>query len=434
MCQWFPIKFMIFRKESSACFKSSKYIESQIPESPLWLRNENVEIKLLEDEIKKEKESIINSDHIVLGFERLTLQDLDASDLIKKSGEKKDEKVDLSDESSEDEGYDFTNMPNVKKNVNASSARKDSNINSSVKKDVSNILPRKGENSKSSVKKEAKILLANKTIKMFDTVENPEKEYKDIKKPLRTVKLTETVRNPELEQSINIIEKLDKLTDTLNEWFTDRSYCYLKSQQYSAFVAKDKLTEEKNFENKVMNFFSSTPEWVKTVETKDDSEIKSKSSFPDNSQTSQLSIRRKIAKEKITNGINKVLGSSQNREIAYFGFYKLIDTFNFTSTNIILKHEEWLIVAIYVLKIFATSHSRLSTHLKELKSLSVYIEDHLHGDIQTFNEYSDKFVKTFMFHDDDEGIDNLFPMPESLEEHLVPEEEQDKVGNMEELD
>lgn len=429
---------------SSACFKSSKYIESQIPESPLWLRNESVEIKLLEDEIKKEKEAIINSDHIVLGFERLTLQDLDASDSIKKRVEKKDEKVDLSDESSEDEGYDFTNVPKLKKDENCtsyarkgencvSSARKGGNINSSVKKDVNNILPRKGENSTSSVKKEAKILIANKTIKMFNTVENPEKEYKDMKKPLRTVKLTETVRNPELEKSINIIEKLDKLTDTLNEWFTDRSYCYLKSQQYT-FVAKDKLTEEKNFENKVMNFFSSTPEWVKTVETKDDIEIKSKSSFPDNSQTSQQSIRRKIAKEKITNGMNKVLGSSQNREIAYFGFYKLIDTFNFTSTNIILKHEEWLIVAIYVLKIFATSNCRLSTHLKELKSLSVYIEDHLHGDIQTFNEYSDKFVKTFMFHDDDEGIDNLFPMPESLEEHLVPEEEQDEVGNMEELD
>jgi len=149
---------------SSACFKSSKYIESQIPESPLWLRNESVEIKLLEDEIKKEKEAIINSDHIVLGFERLTLQDLDASDSIKKRVEKKDEKVDLSDESSEDEGYDFTNVPKVKKDENCtsyarkgencvSSARKGGNINSSVKKDVNNILPRKGENSTSSVKK-----------------------------------------------------------------------------------------------------------------------------------------------------------------------------------------------------------------------------------------------------------------------------------------
>ncbi|XP_047135709.1 putative RNA polymerase II subunit B1 CTD phosphatase RPAP2 isoform X1 [Hydra vulgaris] len=203
---------------------------------------------------------------------------------------------------------------------------------------------------------------------------------------------------PEIEKNVlpsktglkpDDLNTLVELVEILKSWFTPKSLDYLfnteninknnlkKSVIKFDFTNMDNDNIEKkvdvgimqNFNQKAMGFLTRQPEWVsetvvsnKHLITKDDSENISTPPLIVDSK-SQSVIRKRIVKEKLTSSLKNLLTvvGMTITDLSELGFFSLVDTFRFTSKNIVLKPKQWHNIGLILLKLLSKNNHDLAS-------------------------------------------------------------------------
>lgn len=311
------------------CYQASRYIEQQIPQDPIWMRSgKPVEVKLLEKKLLSD-----------VGEIPLKLSALDLGD------GKEDE------EESEDEDYSYGLEEEQKK----STKQKNNNVSSLFQCVESESEEEEEEDEKPVIIQKKKPTPSPKQIKLIDT--------------------QEVIRNKNTVSQ----QYISKIVDTMKEWFTKKSFQFLnilnnnysdsddEPEDFENDINAAKLfPETAEFQNKVMNFLSRQPEWVSETVINDDDDDdsggtkKSKKLLPTVDSRSQYSIRRRIVHEKLNSCLRQVLPlcGLLEEDLNEVGFFKLVDTFNFTSKNIVLNLKEWLVLTLILLRLISKRYQK----------------------------------------------------------------------------
>ena len=309
------------------CFQASKFIENQIPQVPIWLRNEQaLDIKLL-PRMGALKQCGIGE--VAIGMMKLNVDNPGKHC----SGMMGKDECHSSDDDLEDQCLYDCLEKGFNENVNISGDNNDDEFESE-RINVSEKIK------KSNERKQTK-LIDNKDIIKGDSTET--QQY--------FLKVTELVR----------------------EWLTKASFHHLNILSKEFLDSDDEIDEEscfpdtENFQTKVTNFLSRQPEWItESSSGESKKENKRKSILPTVDSKSQNRIRRRIVHEKLAGILREVLPlcGLLEEDLTAVKFFKFVDTFNFTSKNIVLNSKQWSIMTILLLKMISKTYQKNFGDLK----------------------------------------------------------------------
>eukprot|EP00795_Rhopilema_esculentum_P010446 gene10446-19152_t len=252
---------------SSQCYKNSKYVASQIPSSPLWLRKDKIEIEFLEDKLKVEDEPV---EQEIFDADDTKLENMHLSSpvaVIKETA---------------------TEEKQIRPGHEAHSKPGDETLDSSYTShlETANIPSKSTSISTKSMKLEG--VSKGGSTKLIDLPEEPVVKGKDI--------------------------DTDKLCSLLQEWCTVDTYEYFKmihseveSQEETQTTQAEQRSSFERRKKSAKRFLQENEEWEQEVTSKDVGPVVSKKFVsPLIDSKSQQSIRRRIVSEKLKHSFTEV--------------------------------------------------------------------------------------------------------------------------------